>query len=218
MTNGVRGLLQRATRRAKNMSVVRWFRSDRYLLLFVINAEAVLPPLRDESFHCNQLEDTDLFEQTERWLSRDEFVAEAKRRVEEGEKLYTLVSAGRLVHYGWLIPEQKESWFPFVQQRYHFPPGSAVLYNAYTHPQARGTGLHQRSMRRRIFDATLEPGTRRVYTAIESGNRASRAVAAKMGFECVEVLYERIRFGRVERGRMTPETYFRSFEGTPPEH
>lgn len=200
----------RAKKRATNLPAARWFRSERYLLLYAIDkASAQRIPVEDD-LNCNRIEDLELFEQTERWLTRDEFVAEAKRRIAQGEKLYTAVALGRLVHYGWMIPEQREAWFPFVQQRYRFPAGSAVLYNAYTHPAARGTGLHQRSMRRRIFDAASQPATLHVYTAIESGNRASRTVAARVGFRCAEVLYERIRFGKVERGRMTPEEYFRT--------
>jgi L-amino acid N-acyltransferase YncA len=202
----------RVVRRLKNLQVVRWVRSERYLLLYAVESEAAQPASRDDGLRQNRLEDLALFEQTERWLSREAFISEAQKRVGNGAKLYTAVSGDRLVHYGWLIPRQKEAWFPYVQQKYVFPPGSAMLYNAYTHPDARGTGLHQRSMRRRIFDAARQAETRRVYTAIESGNLASRAVASRVGFKCVDVLYERIRFGRVERGRLSPEEYFAAIE------
>lgn len=212
MSDRVGDFLARILRRVKNLRLLRWIRSDRYLLLYTIDAQSAEPALDDDGLSCNRIKDIKLFEQTERWLGRDEFVAEAERRIANGEKLYTSVFGSRLVHYGWMIPEQKESWFPFVRQKYRFPVGSAVLYNAYTHPVARGTGLHQRSMRRRIFDAASQPGTRCIYTAIESGNHASRTVAAHAGFRCTEVLYERIRFGRIERGSMSPEAYFRDCE------
>ena len=215
MTGGLPRFVQRVVRRFKNLSAVRWLRSDRYLLLYAVEADAAQAALPDDGLHCNRLEDLELFEQTERWLTREEFIAEARRRIGNGARLYPAVLDGRLVHYGWLIPREEKAWFPYVQQNYVFPIGSAMLYNAYTHPAARGTGLHQRSMRRRIFDASAQPETRRVYTAIESGNRASRKVASRVGFECVDVLYERIRFGRVERGRMTPAEYRSEVDDSP---
>jgi RimJ/RimL family protein N-acetyltransferase len=206
------GFLQRLRRRILNAGPMRWLRSDRYLLLHAIDAAQAKPVGLDE-LHINALDDLDLFQQTERWLSRETFVAEARRRIdEEGMRLYTAVSGDVLVHWGWLVPRQQRSWFPYVQQHYDFPEGTAVLFNAYTHPAARGTGLHTRSMMRRIADGAAQPGARWVYTAIESHNKASRAVAARCGFKCVDVLYECIRFGRVQRGRMTPDDYFKTIE------
>ena len=191
---------------------MRWLRSDRYLLLHAIDASQVKPVQADE-LHINALDDLAHFEQTERWLPRDTFIAEARRRIDdEGMRLYTAILGDRLVHWGWLVPRQQCSWFPYVQQHYDYPDGTAVLFNAYTHPAARGTGLHTRSMKRRIADGAAQPGARWVYTAIESHNRASRAVAARCGFKCVDVLFERIRCGRVQRGRMTPDDYFKTIE------
>lgn len=206
------GLSSRVRRRLANSRPLRWLRSERYLLVHAIEADAAGSVAEDE-LRCNCIDDLQFFQQTERWLSRDAFVAEARRRIEqEGMRLYTAVQDGVLVHYGWLVPRQQRSWFPYVSQHYDYPEGSAVLFNAYTHPLARGTGLHTRSMRRRIADGAAQTGVRRVYTAIESHNRASRAVAARCGFVCVDVLFERIRCGRVERGRMSPETYFSTVE------
>ena len=99
--------------------------------------------------------------------------------------------------------------FPYVGQQYRYPEGTAVLFNAYTHPKARGTGLHERSVRHRVYSASQVPGVRRVMTAIESHNATSRAVMERVGFRCVDVLYERVRLGRITRGRMQPDAYFR---------
>lgn len=201
----------RVRKRFANMALVRWIRSDRYLLLYAIEASQA-QAIEGDELHVNTLSDLDLFQQTERWLSREAYQAEAQRRIGGGMRLYTAVTDGVLVHYGWLVPRQKRSWFPYVGQHYDFPEGTAVLFNAYTHPKARGTGLHSRSMRRRIADGASMPGGRWVYTAIESHNKASRAVAARSGFRCVDVLYERIRWGRIARGRMSPDNYFATVE------
>lgn len=210
---GVRQLYTTLRRKLLNMRLVRWVYSDRYLLVHALAAENILPPFPDDGLHCNRFDDLNYFEQTERWLDREEFSKEARKRIAEGMSLYTSVIDEKLVHYGWMIPRQNRAWFPYVHQHYDFPPGTAVLFNAYTHPAARGSGLHSNSMRRRLADAASIPGTIAVYTSIESHNLASRAVAAKVGFVCVDVLYEIVRFGRIQRGRMTPEAYYSHVEG-----
>lgn len=204
--------LQAWRRRVLQLRLLRWIRSDRYLLLHAIEADRAPTAAADDGLRCNRLDDLAWFEQTERWLPPEVFVAEARRRIGDGLRLYTAVHDGRLVHYGWLVPNQSEAWLTYVQQRYHFPPGSAVLFNAYTHPAARGSGLHERSMRRRVADAAALPGTQWVYTAIESHNTASRTVAGRVGLRCVDVLFERVRWGRTERGRMSAEDYLQGIE------
>lgn len=204
--------LRRAYRRLLNSDFVRWIHSERYLLLHAIEARQVEQAVHDE-FNVNSVTDLACFRQTERWLDAGTFAAEARRRTEkERMQVYTVAADGVLLHYGWLVPSQQRSWFPYVQQHYDYPPGTAVLFNAWTHPAARGTGLHTRSMKRRIADGAAQPGARWIYTAIESHNRASRKVAARCGMKCVDVLYERISFGRRERGRLSPATYFSSVE------
>jgi hypothetical protein len=198
--------------RLAKTAAVRWFHSDHYLLLHAVEADLAPSAPDDDDLHCNRVEDLALFEQTERWLPPDTFVAEARRRIKEGLRLYTATDDRRLLHYGWLVPRQEEAWLPYVRQHFRFPPGTAVLFNAYTHPAARGRGIHERSMRRRVCDAAKLPGTQWVFTAIESHNAASRIVAGRVGLRCVLVLYERVRLGRVTRGRMSPEVYLATVE------
>lgn len=204
--------LQDVRLRFSKTRVVRWLSSNRYLMMHAVAAERAPSAPDDDGLRCNHVEDLALFEQTERWLPPETFVAAAGQRIVEGLQVYTFTDGRRLLHYGWLVPRQSEAWLPYVQQRYRFPPNTAVLFNAYTHPQARGQGIHERSMRRRVADAARMPGTNWVYTAIESHNLASRTVAARVGLVCVDVLYERVRLGRVERGRMSPEDYFATIE------
>jgi len=204
---------RRARRKLANLALLRWAWSTRYLLILRIDAETVPPADGDDGLACNDLDHLARFSQTERWLSREAFMDEARCRIAEGMRVYTALRDGVLVHYGWLVPRQDEARFPYVGQTYRFPPGSAVLFNAYTHPAARGTGLHERSMRRRVSDAAALPGTRHVYTAMESHNAVSRAVAERVGFRCVDVLFERERFGRRSSGRMTPEAFLRRERG-----
>ncbi len=182
--------------------------SDRFLLLYAIEVGPSTSGNVAGEFACNRLEDLTLFEQTERWLSQEDFVRTASQRIFEGMLLFTAVKEGVLAHFGWLVPHQRESTFPYVGQRYEYPQGTAVLFNAYTHPKARRTGLHERSVRQRVYAASQVPGVRRVMTAIESHNATSRAVMERVGFRCVDVLYERIRLGQIARGRLRPDVYF----------
>lgn len=208
----IKNVSRRARRKFANLPPVRWAWSDRYLLLLAIDAERAPQAESDDGFDCNNLEHLRCFRQSERWLPPDAFIAEARERITAGMRLYTAVRDGVLVHYGWLVPRQAQAKFPYVAQSYDFPDATAVLFNAYTHPCARGSGLHERSMRRRVADAARLPGTRHIYTAIESHNRTSREVAARTGFRCVDVLYEAVRFGSARRGRMSPDDYFSKVE------
>lgn len=212
MARLIKNQWRRARRKLANLAPLRWAWSTRYLLILRIEAGDAPPAGANDGLVCNDLAQLAHFRQTERWLSAEAFAAEARTRIADGMRLYTAVQDGVLVHYGWLVPRQEEAQFSYVAQRYRFPPASAVLFNAYTHPAARGGGLHERSMRRRVADAAALPGTRHIYTAIESHNQVSRAVAERVGFKCVEVLFERVRFGRRETGRMTPADFLYGIE------
>ena len=209
----IKNTWRRLRRKLANLGLVRWIWSDRYLLVFAIDARSVPAVTDADGLACNDLAHLACFRQTERWLPPEAFAAEARRRIADGMRLYTSVRDGVLVHFSWLVPSQTDAWFPYVGQRYAFPEGTAVLFNAYTHPAARGSGLHERSMRRRLADAAAMPNVRRIYTAIEAPNRVSRAVAERVRFRCVDVLFERERLGRRTRGRMAPEEYFARVEG-----
>ncbi len=208
------GMLARVVRKFCNVRAVRWLRSSRYLMVLSISAADAQSPEMNDGFSCNCAADLALFEQSERWLSAGEFAREANRRMAEGLKVYTAVHEGRLAHYCWLVPLQERAWFPYVSQHYDFPPGTAVMFNDYTHPSARGLGLHTRSMRRRIWDAVHKPGIQQVYVAIETHNMASRKVASKVGLRCIEVLFETVRLGRTQCGRLSPEAYMAIHEPT----
>ena len=212
MKRKLKNAVRRVRRKLANLGVVRSIWSDRFLILYAMEAGRVTPIDTKDDFARNSVEHLALFKQTERWLEPGTFAVQAHARIAEGMHLYTSVRDGVLVHFAWLVPHQKEAWFPYVGQRYTFPEGTAVLFNAYTHPDARGGGYHERSMRRRLSDAAAQPGTRHIYTAMESHNHVSRAVAERVGFRCVDVLFERSRFGRQTRGTMTPATYFSTVE------
>jgi len=171
---------QSLTARLRNTPVARWIHSDHQLVVFRIvrptdpaRADPAGPVRRDD------WSDLEKFEVTERWLTRDAFLATAAVRLSQGEHVYTIADAERLLSYGWLVPQQAASWLPAVEQELRYPPGAAVMYNAYTHPAARGRGYNGLVTKARIADAFLEFGAQAVYTAIEPHNLA--ATRAKDG-------------------------------------
>ena len=172
------------------------------LILYAVHATHVPPPVTANEFSRNRIEDLEAFQETERWFDRRQFVDEALRRIDQGMQLYTCVRDGVLLHFAWMVPRQSETTFTYVHQQHRFEPGTAVLFNAYTHPRARGQGLHERSMRRRIADALALPGTSQVVAAFESTNHVSRGVAERCGMQPEIVFYERIRLGRRTAGSM----------------
>jgi len=165
---------QSLTARLRNTAIARWIDSDRQLVVLRI----VLPsdPARPDAggaVHRDDWSHLEKFEATERWLTREAFLGTAAERLSQGEHVYTIADAERLLSYGWLVPQQEASWLPAVEQELRYPSGAAVMYNAYTHPAARGRGYNGLVTKARISDAFLEFGAQAVYTAIEPHNFAA---------------------------------------------
>lgn len=159
------------TARLRNTTLARWIHSDRQLVIFRIVRPA--EPARPDPagpVHRDDWSHLEKFEVTEHWLTRDTFLATAAERLSQGEHVYTIADAERLLSYGWLVPRQEASWLPAVGQELRYPPGAAVMYNAYTHPAARGRGYNGLVTQARIADAFIEFGAQAVYTAIEPNN------------------------------------------------
>lgn len=183
---------------------MQWLWSDRYLIIMRISraeGETISTPT---PMKVNSPDDLALFDQTETWLTREAFLAEVEQRVAAGEKVFTTTLDGILAHYGWLVPDQSEAYFPLVDQHYNYPAGTAVMYNGYCHPCARGRGLHHVSLRSRVQWAFQQPKTSHVYGAIEIDNHVSRHCSEKLGLHRHEVLFRKCRFGRVTKGSLPP--------------
>lgn len=185
---------------------MQWLWSERVLILYAVRAAHALPAVDGDAIARNRVEDLQAFQPTERWHDRQQFIDEALRRIAAGMQLYTYVSDGVLLHFAWMVPRQSEATFTHVHQYHRFEPGTAVLFNAYTHPRARGGGLHERSMRRRIADALAIDGTEQVVAAFESTNQVSRGVAVRCGMRPELVFFERIRLGRRSAGSVPAGT------------
>jgi CelD/BcsL family acetyltransferase involved in cellulose biosynthesis len=130
----------------------------------------------------DHLDDLLTFESTEVWRTRSSFLVEALKRIEIGHHFYTRVENGRLVHISWLVENQKANVIPGTDKAYQFPPGSAVLYGAYTDPGARGRGLFRAALRQMLPDAAGAPGAQHIFMAVPPDDRPACEAIEEVGF------------------------------------
>lgn len=182
----------------KQPPVVRAW-STRRLHLFAIDRERGAGLGSRLPFRRNHWPDLVLFEPTERWLTRETFIATAQARLEAGEDVYTLVEDGRLIAYGWLKRDVGRTHYPYIDQRVDFASGAAVIYNGFVHPAARGRRLHRECQHFRIGDLFADPTARYVYSAVEAPNRAAQISAERAGLIRQAILETRRRFGRATK-------------------
>lgn len=201
-------LWHRVISRVRHTRLIQWLWTNRVLLIYSIASGKHSQRSSAIDLHRNALEDLERFHQTESWLTREQFLTEARKRLANGLDIYTAVENNVLVHYCWVVPHQRRGWFPYVQQHYNYPEGSCVYFNAYTHPSARGRGLYTDSLMRVVEDALNVHQASYVYLAIESDNLASRSVVEQCGFACADILFERRRIGHRNQGHIATQDYF----------
>ncbi len=185
----------------------RWAYEHREFRVYYYEVERIAALTSEVAMKRDDIDDLLRFEATSPWLSRAGFMARALRQLENGSHVYTSATDDRLAHlahYGWLNERESEARFTEVDATFTYPPNSAVLFDFYTHPQARGRGLYQRAIRQMLKDAAAVPGTERVYISVMANNGPSRHVIEKLGFVYDCSLHRRCRFGRVTH--QGPET------------
>ena len=160
-----------------------------------------VPPGQDiisERFRVDKIEDLLLYRPaTAGDTSVQEFLKIALDRIEEGNRVYTLVEKGVLLHYAWVGPRSGE--VPSgVGNTFHFPEGSYVLWDDYTHPTARGRGYHKASLYVRARDAVRDLGAAHVYINVFANNLPSRRNIEKLGFIYQGSMIRRSRWGSSE--------------------
>jgi RimJ/RimL family protein N-acetyltransferase len=148
----------------------------------------------------DRLSDLLTFQEFQGSPSRTDFFKMAVSRLEAGHHVYTRVDKGRLVHWGWLAENPKTGFMDEVHQEYIYPPGSAVVYDFFTHPEARGRGLYSSSIRQMMADAAAA-GMNQIFVFVLADNDPSRRVIEKAGFRHVVSLFEQIQAGKAKRWR-----------------
>ncbi len=198
----VRDLLASA-RRATPEAVIRkaktWLGEEREFRAYRVDRSLALDGPDDERIRRNDLTQILAFEPSERWHSREAFLSSALSRLEAGEAAYTAVIDGRLAHFGWLALAQETSFLSEVECRVELPPGSATLYDFYTHPAHRGQGLYRANLRRMLRDAFRDANTTYAYIFVLADNGPSRRAIEDIGFQYVRSYGLRRRFGETTK-------------------
>lgn len=148
----------------------------------------------------DRFEDLVCYAPAERWqMPLTAFLRQAEERLANGDHCYTYVENGILVHYGWLADHRERTYMGEVHLSWTLPPGSAVVYDFYTHPRFRGRGMYASSLGRMIRDAAAIPGLGAVYICVLADNAPSRRVIERLGFVYDRSFYERRRLAGVRR-------------------
>ncbi len=130
------------------------------------------------------LEDLLKYEPTDaRHLTASAFHRLAIERLSEGNHVYTQVEAGKLAHCGWLIEKQEKTFISEINQYLTLPPDSALLFDFFTHPQAKEKDFLQSSVCQMLHDANRIPNLREVYVSVSAEEDASRNAVETIGFE-----------------------------------
>jgi CelD/BcsL family acetyltransferase involved in cellulose biosynthesis/RimJ/RimL family protein N-acetyltransferase len=148
----------------------------------------------------NSIEDLLRFEPSEGWqFTTSQFHQEVLKRFEDGAISYTFVENGKLLHYGWLLENQEISCVPEVGNgQFNFPPNSAVLFDFYTHPIARGRRFYQQSLSQMLHVASKVPNVKQVFIGVLADNQPSRYVIEKIGFTYHSSLFMQTKLGRTK--------------------
>jgi ribosomal protein S18 acetylase RimI-like enzyme len=129
---------------------------------------------------------------------RADFLRTALRRLEKGQLIFTYAEDGLLLHHSWLIPCTDEAGSDYGH-RYGLAEPAALLWNGYTHPAARGRGLHQASLRARARHVMTNQLAPWIVTGVRSENGPSRHNIEKLGFDYAGSAWMKRRLGRSER-------------------
>ena len=175
-----------------------WYTRELRIYCYPLDETPALP--LPKIFRRDCLDDLQYYERS----SKEQYPPEVYRtlaveRTAQGFHLYTFVEGGRLLHYAWLIERQTRGEDGWVNQVYFPPPETAVLFDHFTHPLARGRGLYFHALCRLLHDARQIEGARQAYVTVFACNGASQHVIEKTGFQHVGSLFKERRLWRSTR-------------------
>ncbi|MEO7966758.1 MAG: GNAT family N-acetyltransferase, partial [Gemmatimonadaceae bacterium] len=177
----------------------RWAASTREFRVYAMsNADALMLDARSERFELNCMRDLLRYDQTAGEPDLQGFLRQSLDRLENGQSAFTCSTNGMLLHNSWLIPRTSSGGSEFGH-RFFFARPASVLWADFTHPTARGRGLHQASLRARAWYAARHKLASVVAIGVRADNIASRHNIEKLGFEHVGSAFLRTKLGKEER-------------------
>lgn len=149
----------------------------------------------DQRVRHNEIPHLLTFEPGESWQSRDAFLGTALARIEQGNSAFTVSVDGRLAHSGWMGTNQTSSHMTEVRQTMSFPANSVALFDFYSHPDFRGSGLYRATIGHMLKAAFSAEQTEYAYISVLADNGPSRHVIESMGFAYQGSYFWESRFG-----------------------
>jgi RimJ/RimL family protein N-acetyltransferase len=180
-----------------------WYERELRVYCYPLHETPALPLAT--IFRRDCLDDLQYYERSSKeQQSPDVYRTQAVERRAQGFHLYTFVEDGRLLHYAWLIERQTRGEDGWVDMVYFPPPETAVLFDHFTHPVARGRGLYFQAVCRLLHDARKIEGARQAYVTVFASNGASRHVIEKAGFQYEGSLCKKRRLCWSKRYAVSP--------------
>lgn len=168
--------------------------------IYAFDVEKIATLPQPNLLNLDSIEDLLKYSPAEGWqFTKSEFHRICLERFEAGNHVYTLVENEKLLHYGWMLERQEVSHVFEVGQDFNLPPDSAVLFDYYTDPQARGRGLYYNSLLQGLHDAAKIPNTKQVFIGVLANNKPSRHVIEKLGFVYQGSLFKETFLGKVKK-------------------
>ncbi|MGB7161545.1 MAG: GNAT family N-acetyltransferase [Tepidisphaeraceae bacterium] len=114
--------------------------------------------------------------------TRHEFLSDALRRIEDGQRVYTYAEDGRLLHCAWFAPEPPKELIGKALPGFDLPANSGLVVDCYTFPSARGRGLGSASLAAMLRDASEVKDLARTFIAVPCGSEQARRIVERAGF------------------------------------
>lgn len=166
-----------------------WYRRELRVYVHALDDLSQVP--RFDIFRRDRLDDLRYYERSSKEQAPAHLYRKAaEERRAQGFHLYTFVQSGRLLHYGWLIERQTRGEDGWVEQVYFPPSETAVLFDHFTHPSARGRGLYTQALCSLLHEARDLARARQAYVTVFGCNGPSRHVIEKLGFQHEGSLYK----------------------------
>ena len=110
-----------------------------------------------------------------------EFLARAVDRMEDEQVVFTVAEDGLLLHYAWLIPSTRRIGSDFGHV-IDLDQEASVLWETYTHPSARGRGLHKASLLSRLAYVRAKALTSTALIGVRADDTSERQDIEDVGF------------------------------------
>lgn len=177
----------------------RWVWSDDWLCVMRVGPESLASLPDAPEVAMDSWAHLELFEQTESWLTKEQFLALARRRLSRGLHVFSIADQGVLACYLWLEPQRSKATYAEVDLELPLPEKSCTSFHGYTHPAARGKKYYTKCKAACIRWAFQVNGSQHLFTGVNPANLASLKAAHNTGYSEYARLHRRTRFGKCVR-------------------